>query len=155
MKIFIKTLVNRFNQIIDINIIKKAIISFSIFLLLVFAVYFELNLLFRAIENTSAKDSIYNKLLELEFNIRGIVEISSFSLLSYFVLSSITRELIVKFLNVLNKNKNKYINLSNKIYAAFFISITIFTAFSNEQFTLIATIISFIAIFLSIEKYNS
>ncbi len=153
MKIFIKTLVNRFNQIIDINIIKKAIISFSIFLLLVFAVYFELNLLFRAIENTSAKDSIYNKLLELEFNIRGIVEISSFSLLSYFVLSSITRELIVKFLNVLNKNK--YINLSNKIYAAFFISITIFTAFSNEQFTLIATIISFIAIFLSIEKYNS
>lgn len=150
MKNTLELFFNKTKQYMPFTIIKESLISFSIFLFSMFAIYFELNLLYLAIKNTSAKDSIYKKMLELKFNMRGIVEISSFSLLSYFILILVTRECILHFSSVLNKTK--YLDLSKKFYAALFISITIFTAFSYEQFTLIATIVSFIAIFLSISK---
>lgn len=150
MKYNLSNIFNIIDRYVPFKIIKETFISFFIFLSSIVAIYFELNLLFTAIKNTGTKQSVYNQALELGYNLRSILEISSFSFLSYFVLVLITRHYILYVSSILDKNK--FINLSKKIYASIFISITLFTAFSYEQFTLIATVVSFIAIFLSISK---
>ena len=154
MKNAVNSLYIKMKKVIPFNIIKKSLsthyhISFLIFYIFIMVlIYSSLFLLYISIRDSIVKDSLLIKITEFHF--LNILQMSVMCAVLYSIFVSLSKLIIHHVFKINNKERMVY--LSEKLIFSIMISLLFFTTLTPDQFSLFATIVSFIAICLTIHK---